>query len=269
MPDATTMAALEKVLETYKTGGEFQQQRTSQLGAAEKKYTTGAQAQLAGRGLAGTTIAASIPGAFEQEVGAPFRTETERLRSAQEMNALLAKAGFMESESERQLKLQMQQSDLDAQAKALADQIAAGKYDSSMSAASRVAAAKYGAGGSGGGGGGAGGGGAFINSQTGSDMWARRTGDGGGDFSTGGAAQHIGSGGGFSSGGAGGSWGGANGGTGYSVNAAGEIQSSGGNMTFEQAAAKANSMTRQYQPGGWSNPENVALREKYGLNLDQ
>lgn len=195
MPDATTMAALEKVLQTYKTGGEFQEQRTQQLGAAEKKYTTGAQAQLTTRGLAGTTIAASIPAAFEQEVGAAFRTETERLRSTQEMNALLAKAGFMEAESERQLKLGMQQTELDAQAKALAEQIAAGKYETSMDAASRIAAAKYGGGG--GGAGGAGGRGAFIDSAAGSEMWARRTGDTGG---AGGAAQHVGAGGGFASG---------------------------------------------------------------------
>jgi hypothetical protein len=184
------MAALEKVLETYKTGGEFNKQRTQQLGAAEKKYTTGAQAQLTTRGLAGTTIAASIPAAFEQEMGAAFRTETERLRSTQEMNALLAKAGFMESESDRQLKLQMQQTDIEA-----------GKYSSSMDAASRIAAAKYSGGGGGGGGSGGGGGGAFIDSGTGADMWARRTGGGSTGFnSTGGAAQHIGSGGGFSSG---------------------------------------------------------------------
>ena len=198
MPDATTMAALEKVLETYKTGGEFQQQRTEQLGAAEKKYTTGAQAQLTSRGLAGTTIAASIPGAFEQEIGAQFRTETERLRSSQEMQALLAKAGFMEAESGRQLQLSMQQTDIDARAKALAEEIAAGKYNTSMDAASRVASAKYG--GSGGGSGGGGGGGAFIDSETGASMWERRTGGGGGG---GGAAQHTGSGGGWSSGGGG------------------------------------------------------------------
>lgn len=241
MPDTTTMAALEKVLATYKTGGEFEQQRTSQLSAAEKKYTTGAQAGLTSRGLQGTTIASSIPAAFEQEIGAAFRTETERLRSSSEMQALLAKAGFMEAESERQLKLTMQQDELTAQAKALADQIAAGKYESSMDAASRVAAAGKGGGG---GGGGSGSGGAFINSPTGTAMWQRRTGDG----STGGASQHIGGGGGFTSGGGGGA------GTGYDLPAAKMLPGvmSGGEI-IEAGSG--------YQSGGWSNPVNRRIRD--------
>jgi hypothetical protein len=94
------MAALDKVLQTYKAGGEFSQQRASQLKGAERKYTAGAQQGLVSRGLSGTTIAQSIPSAFEQEVGAPYRTETERLRSGQEMQGLLAKAGFLSKADE-------------------------------------------------------------------------------------------------------------------------------------------------------------------------
>ncbi len=101
MAEESIMQALDKVLSTYKAGGEFTKQRAEQLKGTERKYTSGAQQGLVSRGLSGTTVAASIPAAFEQEVAAPYRTETERLRSGQEMQGLIAKAGFLEREQTR------------------------------------------------------------------------------------------------------------------------------------------------------------------------
>ncbi len=190
MANENLMAIIDKALETYKVGGEFTKQRGAQLETARKKYTTGAQAGLASRGLSGTTIAASIPAAFEQEIGAQFKTETERLRSGQELQGLLTKAGFLEAEEERQLR------------RDLADQDSADrKYASSMSAAAAIH-------GGGGGGGGSGGGG---SSQSMIDSWRSRApisrgGTGGGGTQIGAPRQHVGEGGGgFSGGSTGGS----------------------------------------------------------------
>lgn len=219
MADDSVMKALEKVLTTYGTGGAFQEERAEQLETAKKKYTTGAQAGLAGRGLAGTTIAASIPAAFEQEIGAGFKTETERLRSAAEMQALIAKAGFLESAEERALRERL----ADREAQAEKDRLAAEKGMSALQAAAQVHAAR--------GGGGAGDRGTFGTAGGG---WPERfstSRTAGGTVGAGGATQHFGAGGGFTVGGGGGggaaTWGGVyEGGQRIDVPAAGEDQTS-------------------------------------------
>ena len=112
-----TMAALDKVLATYKAGGDFSTQRASQLKTQERKYTSGAQQGLVSRGLAGTTVAQAIPAAFEQEVAAPYRTETERLRSGQEMQGLLAKAGFLRADEDAALRERLATADITSREK--------------------------------------------------------------------------------------------------------------------------------------------------------
>lgn len=240
MPDANLMDLIDKALETYKVGGAFEKQRGAQLKTAERKYTTGAKASLVGRGLSGTTIAASIPGAFEQDVAAPYRTETERLRSGQEMNSLLTKAGFLEREQERKLREQI-----------AADQVESQKYSSSMAAAAAVH-------GRGGGGGGSGGGG---SSQSMIDNWRSRPaidrggrlgyGGGGGSAgggSTGGATQHLGGGG-----------GGFRGGSSAPAEYTGVWGVQDGKMTQVKGARQpagtkppAGANVRQYGDGSWS-----------------
>ncbi len=212
MADDSVMAALDAALKTYKTGGDFDTQRASQLEGLRKKYTTGAKSNLVSSGLQGTTISASIPAAFEQEVGGAYRTETERLRSGSEMSALLAKAGFMEAESERQLKIDMQDKDIDAR-----------NYQSSMDAAAAVHG-----GGGGGGGSGGGTGRTFDTGTSGADMWARKiqgsSGSGGGG---GGATTHVGGSGAFNTGGYGsggsGSYGGGDVDVEYGVRSGGDM----------------------------------------------
>ncbi len=254
MADDATMAALEKVLATYKTGGEFEKQRTSQLSGMEKKYTGQAKSSLVSSGLQGTTIGASIPQAFEQEIGGAFRTETERLRSGSEMQALLAKAGFAEADRDRQLKLTMQQSDLDAQAKAQADAIAAGKYSDSMAAAASV---------HGGGGGGGGGGGTGSTFDTGTDsaaMWARRI-QGSGGGSTGGASTHIGGSGSFGTGGYGSGSAGSYGGGDVEVSPG--VQSGG--QTIETGQQSNDPISRN-DPSLWEFHEYYPGGPQYSIN---
>lgn len=101
MPEDIT-GIIEEAIKHYRPGGEFAGVRTEQL--AEKKATIipEMRAELVGRGLAGTTVGAAIPGRFEREVAKPWRTETEMLRSARLMEAILSKAGFMERAEARQ-----------------------------------------------------------------------------------------------------------------------------------------------------------------------
>ncbi len=171
MANENLMASIDKALQQYGVGGAFEKQRGAQLKTAERKYTTGAQASLTGRGLSGTTIAASIPGAFEQDVAAPYRTETERMRSGSEMQALLAKAGFLEREQDRQIRIDMSDKDREAQERAAALNAAASVH-----------------GGRGGGGGGSGGGSA---SSMISD-WRSRTIDRGGRLGFSGGGGYTG-----------------------------------------------------------------------------
>jgi hypothetical protein len=127
MADESIMKALDKVLSTYKAGGEYSKQRATQLKGEERRYTAGAQQGLVSRGLSGTTVAASIPSAFEQEIAAPYRTETERLRSGAEMQGLMAKAGFLESATQREFAAGQQKSEQDAAMARLTKQIAANR----------------------------------------------------------------------------------------------------------------------------------------------
>jgi hypothetical protein len=127
MADNDITKALDKVLQTYKAGGEYAQQRGEQLKGEERRYTAGAQQGLVSRGLSGTTVAAGIPAAFEQEVAAPYRTQTEMLRSGQEMQGLIAKAGFLESATQREFQATQQKSEQDAAMERLVKQIAANR----------------------------------------------------------------------------------------------------------------------------------------------
>ncbi len=171
MADDATMTALGKVLETYKVGGDFSTQRASQLKGTERKYTAGAKAGLVSRGLSGTTIASSIPAAFEQEVAAPYRTETERLRSGSEMQGLIAKAGFLQADEERSLREKLADAERGSRENIAGDQLGMQFYQASQAAEAarleRKAAARIGSDSKAGSGGGSGGGGSGSSSGSG------------------------------------------------------------------------------------------------------
>ena len=105
MPDV--MSIIQQAIEHYKPEGEFAQTRAEQLEQTRGKTTAAMEAGLVGRGLAGTTVGAAIPAAFEQQVAAPWRTQTEMLRGGRLMEAVLAKAGFAERLTARELETQL------------------------------------------------------------------------------------------------------------------------------------------------------------------
>jgi len=171
---------LKQAIEYYKPGGEFAGIRGEQLAAKKGTYTAGAEAQLVGRGLAGTTVGAAIPGAFEQEVATPWRTETEMFRGARLMEAVLAQAGYSERQTAREQEVAIANAQMELQRQLAMRQISAQEYSTAMqslasrssggtspseqffarSAAETAAFGKEGAGA--GGGGGAGGGAGYA-----------------------------------------------------------------------------------------------------------
>jgi len=154
MADPAMMSVLEEAIKQYQPAGAFAETRAGQLEQKRLKTTAGMRGALVGRGLSGTTVAASIPAAFEQEVAQPFETETEMLRSARLMEALMAKAGFMEREAARKTASEQEAERLALERERMKLQ----EKMASQSAAAKVAAARRGGGGDGGGAGGGGGG---------------------------------------------------------------------------------------------------------------
>lgn len=96
------MSMLQQAIEHYKPGGEFATVRAEQLKGKVGTVKAGMESQLVGRGLAGTTVGAAIPAAIEQQVAAPWRTETEMMRGGRLMEAVLAGAGFEERKLARE-----------------------------------------------------------------------------------------------------------------------------------------------------------------------
>ncbi len=102
MPEQDISKIIEEAIQHYRPTGEFAKIRGEQL--TEKKATVvpEMQARMIGAGLAGTTVGASIPAAFERQFAKPWRTETEMLRSARLMESVMAKAGIMERAGARE-----------------------------------------------------------------------------------------------------------------------------------------------------------------------
>jgi len=128
---------LKQAIEYYKPGGEFAGIRSKQLEAKKGTYTAAAEAQLVGRGLAGTTVGAAIPGAFEQEVATPWRTETEMFRGARLMEAVLAQAGYSERQTAREQEVAIANAQMELQQRLANKQISVQEYNA---ATSRLAA---------------------------------------------------------------------------------------------------------------------------------
>jgi len=128
-------SVLDQVIAQYSAGGGYAQARGTEQAVLEKKATSGKKQALVSGGLAGTTVAASIPTSVYEEISQPFMTQTEQIRTSSLMDAYMAKAGYLQ-----------QQQALDQQQQLAQDQIAAQKYSSSMAAAAQV----HGGGGGGG-----------------------------------------------------------------------------------------------------------------------
>ncbi|GAF70144.1 unnamed protein product, partial [marine sediment metagenome] len=137
---------LQQAIEHYRPGGEFAATRAEQLRGRERVVTAGMEAGLVGRGLAGTTVGAAIPAAVEQQVSAPWRTETEMLRGARLMEAVLAQAGFTERQTAREQEVAIANAQMELQERLANRQISVQEYNAAMNALSKT-------GGAGGGGG--------------------------------------------------------------------------------------------------------------------
>lgn len=123
---------LQQAIEHYQPGGKFAGIRGEQLEAKRGTYTARAESQLVGRGLAGTTVGAAIPGAFEQEVATPWRTETEMFRGARLMEAVLAQAGFTERATAREQEVAIANAQMNLQRQLAERQISAQEYSTAM-----------------------------------------------------------------------------------------------------------------------------------------
>lgn len=101
MANEDILKVIEETIQQYRPGGEFAVSRGQQL--AEKRGTVIPEmySGLISAGLGGTTIKQTVPTRFESEIAKPFQTETDLLRSQRLMEALLAKAGFMERAEQR------------------------------------------------------------------------------------------------------------------------------------------------------------------------
>lgn len=109
------LAVIEEAIKHYRPEGEFAETRTEQLKEYKPRYTAEAQAQLTGRGLAGTTLGAAIPATFERTVAKPWRTETEMLRGQRLMDAIMAKAGIMERAIAREEQMGLSREEMELQ----------------------------------------------------------------------------------------------------------------------------------------------------------
>lgn len=142
MPDVTSI--IQQAIEHYKPGGEFATTRGTQLAEKRGAAIAGAEAGLVGRGLAGTTVGAAIPAAFEQQIATPWRTETEMMRGGRLMEAVLAKAGFAERAEARASAEALAREEMELRQKLADRQISLQEY---MAATARIAARRQEAGG--------------------------------------------------------------------------------------------------------------------------
>ncbi|KKN77439.1 hypothetical protein LCGC14_0359980 [marine sediment metagenome] len=122
------MKIIGTAIERYRPGGEFSETRASELAEKKRIAIPQMQAGLVSRGLAGTTVAAAIPSRFEMETAKPWQTETEKLRSSALMDAILAKAGFMERESGRDLQLKLAREEADLRQRLQNQQISSQQF---------------------------------------------------------------------------------------------------------------------------------------------
>ena len=90
------MAIYDEIINRYQPGGAFETSALSMLEGTKKRDVASGAQKLVSSGLYGTTRAAGLGTAWEQEVGAPSRLKLEDLMMERLSGAQLGKAGFME-----------------------------------------------------------------------------------------------------------------------------------------------------------------------------
>lgn len=118
---ATISEVLDRIIKQYEPGAEFGKGERALLKRAKTRAMAGVGQQLAGAGLAGTTVGAGAAQRWEEEIGMPAELKLEDVRTERLVQALLAKAGFIQesqkmafqaSEARKQRQFQAQQTAL-------------------------------------------------------------------------------------------------------------------------------------------------------------
>lgn len=108
---------LDEAIARYQPGGEFGKPELALLKREKIKTLAKQKAGLIGRGMAKTTVGAGLGKKWEEEIGMPAKLKLEDIRTQRLLQALQAKAGFMEraqaanlaaAQSEAQMRIQQQ-----------------------------------------------------------------------------------------------------------------------------------------------------------------
>jgi len=87
---------LDKIIARYKPGGEFGEAELALLKRAKTKSLAETAQSLVTAGLSGTTAGVGAGGKWEEETGMPARLQLEDIRSQRLVEAMGAKAGYLE-----------------------------------------------------------------------------------------------------------------------------------------------------------------------------
>jgi len=102
---------LDRIIQRYKPGGEFGKAELELLERARTKSLATTAQGMVSAGLAGTTAGVGAGRKWEEEVGMPARLQLEDIRTQRLMEAMGAKAGYMEraGAAETQFNLALEQ----------------------------------------------------------------------------------------------------------------------------------------------------------------
>ena len=87
---------LDQMIGMYKPGGGFGETELALLGRAKTKSLATTAQNLVSSGLSGTTVGVSAGKNWEEEIGMPARLKLEDTRTQRLMEAMTAKAGYLE-----------------------------------------------------------------------------------------------------------------------------------------------------------------------------
>lgn len=142
-------AELDKIIARYQPGGEFGKPEMALLERAKTKTLARQKAGLVSRGMAGTTVGAGLGKKWEEEVGMPAKLGLEDIRTQRLVQAMTAKAGFMERAQAANISVAQSEAEMELRRVLAAAGLNAQQQASALQALASVHAARYGGGGGG------------------------------------------------------------------------------------------------------------------------
>jgi hypothetical protein len=94
------MKIYDDIIAQYQPGGSFGEGALALYEQGKTKAMATGMQNLVSSGLSNTTVAAGLPIKYEEEVGTPFRLQLEDLRQTRLADALMKKAGAVESRTD-------------------------------------------------------------------------------------------------------------------------------------------------------------------------